>query len=113
MTEQELAGRFITEMQSFSRALNQRLERITDSGSPADRATAMRELRGLADALSTLCTSFQIVDCATLGAALTNTFEQMGDTLPSNEILATVAQILDFVELRIQRMTAQQRILPP
>lgn len=113
MTEQELAGRFITEMQSFSRALRQRLARITDAATPTEREAAGRELRGLAEAMGTLCSSFQVTDCAALGATLAVIFERTGDAPPSSQTIATTALVLDYVEQRLQSMAAQQRVLPP
>ncbi|HEV8190314.1 MAG TPA: response regulator [Ktedonobacterales bacterium] len=111
MTEQEIARRFIAEMQSFLHALHQRLERVTDAALPGERATTVRELRGLADAMSTLCSSFHVTDCASLGATLAGTFERGGDALPASEVVAAIA-VLDHIGQRIEHMATQQRILP-
>src|SRR5581483_10855115 len=98
MTEQEIVERFLAEMQSFSLALRQRFERVTDSSSStAERGAAARELRGLADALGTLCSSFQVTDCAELGAALVGAFQGGSGAEPSSAVTLATAPALDYI----------------
>ena len=104
MTEQELAGRFITEMQSFSWALRQRLTRITDAATPTEREAAGRELRGLAEAMGTLCSSFQVTDCAALGAYFGRHFRAIRET-PCHRARPSRPPhlVVDDVEQRLQQ----------
>jgi chemotaxis protein histidine kinase CheA/ActR/RegA family two-component response regulator len=113
MAERELIERFVAEMQSFARALHQRLERITAATSPADRAATARELRGLADTMSTLCSSFRVTDCAGLAEALAAALDRVGDAPLPDTVAEVSARILAFIERRIRLMAAQQRVLPP
>ncbi len=113
MTEQEVVERFLVEMQSFSQALRQRLERISSSASPNERAATVRELHGLADAMATLCASFHITDCASLGTALAAAFKDSSATTPSREVASAAASALDAIEQRIQQMAMQRRVLTP
>lgn len=115
MDERDVAQLFIAEMRALLPVVQRHLDTLSSAyTTEVQRSVAGSEICRLATAMADLSSGFHAEDCASLAAAIAAAYEETRVARqPSMALLAATADILTYLQTRMQLMAEHSRVLAP
>jgi chemotaxis protein histidine kinase CheA len=113
MSDHEVARLYIAEMHALLPVLREHLNTLGYDAPPEQWALAASEFRRLAGAAADLSADFHAEDCASIATALARALPDVPDAPISAALLASAADALSHLAMRVGRMEAARRVLAP
>lgn len=117
MDDRQVTALFIDEVRALLRVVRRHLDTLSRPGATEQHTIAIHELGQLITAIAEICSGFHAEDCARLAQTLAAIYT-VEDAVTvaqqtNSSILATAADIVTYIEVRLEVMAAHARVLSP